>query len=134
MQHYLSTIKEELLSIPTFQQLCKTPHPLFTVFCPSCHQLSNTLCTSVSISGALVFLADLSHVDGGAGGTGQRCAYRKRLARCWGHKWKSVKKKKQRSLGHVKDCGVKNKSGGRERWNIWMWEKLLGAAVLWQAN
>lgn len=44
------------------------------------------------------------------------------------------KKKKHRSLGHVKDCGVKNISGGRERWNIWMWEKLLGAAVLWQPN
>lgn len=34
----------------------------------------------------------------------------------------------------MKDWREKIKGGGQERWNMRMWRKLLGAALLWQAN
>ncbi len=43
-------------------------------------------------------------------------------------------KKKEQSLGQMKDWREKIKGGGQERWNMGMWRKLLGAALLWQAN
>lgn len=69
-------------------------------------------------------------------GWGGWCFYRKEGREgCWGQMWKKKwRKKKSKVWVGWNIEGKKIKGGGQERWSMWMWRKLLGAALLWQAN